>query len=455
MKHSSLSIIALALIAMSSCRKESNNIQTVQTQSANQEQLLSIQQAKTWYQHQPDTDYLKKYHIRWQNAKIIPTTKGNRITVHLPGQPTLQGIKQGYRSLSIQVNAQTKKIEGKIIETLPDAIYFQTKQKIQSKDFYGRILEYDLNYHFQKGSLYADGKQIGESRPATPAESQAFRKKDNRAKIAYVQSVQTCSWYQTTYIDADGIFTVYTERICSTYYFNDGQSGYNDFGNSYDPNQNFGGGGGSSNTTTIPAPSNLPGEDAPNVDPKKMTKCFANIPDQGAAFQVKILVNEPLPGTIFNIGPNSFGHVAIQLTKVKGDQSITQILGFYPTGTGLSKLNSPSIIKDNSDIAYHMSASYFTTAENFQKILNYLANPPENYQFLDYNCTSYAYYAAKAGGLSVPDPTITIGAEFKTTGMTPAGMASALRAQKAANPNANISQTDGTAPAGKGECNEE
>jgi hypothetical protein len=481
MKNLHIRPLFLLLFALLlSCQKEQHTLKSETLVNSTKPTQLTIQQAQDWFTKQPDTTYLNKYPIRWQNAKIIPTKTGNRITLPIPGQPTYQNIKQGYRQLSIQIDPGTKQITGTILEIIPDAIYFQKKQKVNQSDFTGRILEYSLNYHFQKGRIYAGGNQIGESRPATTTEKQAYQHKKDQpienlfqqlgnledsgpssstgsAKVARMQVIQTCAWYQTSYLDADGIFNIHTERICTTTYFDDG-GGYNDYGNNYDPNQNQNQGGGGGNNTTAPEPANLPGENSSNIDPKKMTKCFANIPDQGAAFQVKVLVQEPLAGTSFNIGPNSFGHVAIQLTKQKGDQSITQVMGFYPTGTGLSKLISTFTMKDNSDMEYDMAASYFTTAENFQKIINYVSNPPTGYHFTNYNCASFVYGATQAGGLSTPNPTTQIGFSGPGgagTAMTPSGMAQALRAQKAANPSANITAGGGIAPASKGECNEQ
>lgn len=475
MKNYNIKFTFLLLITLlTSCQKESTEYTEASPAENYKASQITIQEAQNWLGNQPDTNYLNKYPIGWQAAKIIQTETGNRIQIHLPGQPTFQHIKQGYRQLSIQKDPQTKKITATIIEIIPEAIYFQKKQKIDQADFTGRILEYDLNYQFQKGKIYSGGKQIGQSRPATPAERQQFTEKQKHTQqkpkktstyqlpqdnSTQAMIVQNCQWIQSYYIDAEGVFTVYTERICTTTTYEDQGYNYNDQGTTYDPSQNQNNNqGGGSNTATAPEPANLPGEEADNVDPKKMTKCFANIPDQGAAFQVKLLVQEPLPGTSFNIGPNSFGHVAIQLTKQKGDQQITQVIGFYPTGTGLSKLISKSTMKDNSDLEYNLAASYFTTAENFQKIINYIANPPTNYHFTDFNCATFAYYAAQAAGIAVPNPTTQIGFAGPGgagTAMTPSGMATALRAQKANNPNADITQAGGTAPASKGECNEE
>ncbi len=439
---------------------------------------ITIAQAKQWLESQQNHSYLNRYPIRWQSARSVPTKTGNRILVYLPGQPTFQHLKQGYRQLSIQRDALTTAITGKILEIIPEVLYFQEKQKVDSQDFSGRILHYDLDYSFQSGSIYAEGKPIGEARPSTPAEKLAYEQnKLNQngqntpikissfnfeqstslptgpEKTAQMHYIETCNWVQSSYLDAEGIFNVYTERVCSTFSYDDGLN-YNDHGINYDPNSYPGGAG----ATTVPEPSNIPGENSPNTDPKKLVKCFANLSSEGAAFQVKILVVEPLPGTSFNAGPNSFGHVAIQLTKQKGEQHITQVMGYYGSGTGLSKLVSPSTIKDNSDINYHLSASYFVDVANFQKILEYVASPNPNYHFTEFNCAKFAYQAAQAGGIALPNPTTTFGFGGPGgvgSGMSPAGMGAALRAEKAANPNANITQGGGTAPASKGECNEE
>lgn len=242
MKNLHLQPIFLLLFTLVLSRQKDQHIPESETlvnnAKANQ---LAIQQAQDLFTKQHDSTYLNKYPIRWQNAKTIPTKTGNRITIPIPGKPTYQNIKQGYRQLSIQIDPNTKSITGNILEIIPDAIYFQKKQKVNKADFTGRILEYNLNYHFQKGRIYAGGYQIGESRPATTTEKQAYQHKKDQpignlfqqlgsfedskqtsstgsAKIARMQAIQTCAWYQTSYLDAEGIFNIHTERICTTTY---------------------------------------------------------------------------------------------------------------------------------------------------------------------------------------------------------------------------------------------
>ncbi|MFC4213358.1 hypothetical protein ACFOWA_19355 [Pedobacter lithocola] len=464
-----IQFIVLFMLTLSACKKET----VVDKEPVPVKENITISEALDWLSDQSDTSaYIKKYPIRLDDAKSVSTSNGNRIVIPIPGQPTYQNTKQGYRQLSIEKDIKTNKIEGKFLEIIPDALYFQAKQKVDVSDFTGRIFVYNLNYSLEKGAIFKNGKQIGESRPSTKSEKLAFAEnktqlpllatfEQNRTsangKIALARMIEACVWLQTSYVDAEGIFTIYAEKYCEYYYLDDGGGGgnYNDSGINYET-PSGGGGGGSTSAPAPPAASNIPGENNNNVDPKKMVECFGNVPSTGAAFQVKVLVVEPMPGTFFNVGPNSFGHVAIQLTKVNGDKSVTQTLGFYGSGSGLDKLISPSTIKDNGDIEYNMDASYFTDAGSFQKILDYVSNPPKDYHFTDFNCAAFVYNAAKAGNLPVPNPTTTFGFGGPGgvgSGMSPAGWGSALRSEMKANPNShNISEGGGTAPASKGEC---
>ena len=180
-----------------------------------------------------------------------------------------------------------------------------------------------------------------------------------------------------------------------------------------------------------------------------MMECFSKITSANAAFVVRVYVVEPQPGTAFNVGANSFGHVAISLSKTSGSTTITQTVGFYPTGSGLDRLSSKSQILDNGDIEYGIGATYYVTGESFQKVINYVANPPANYHFTDFNCSAFVYGAGQAGSVPIPDPTAVIGLGF---GKTPAGMASALRDQKAKNPNLDINEGGGRIPGSNGPC---
>ncbi|MEJ5996605.1 hypothetical protein WG904_19410 [Pedobacter sp. Du54] len=465
-------LVTIALLW--SCRKELPVPETTNPKTALQ---FTIADAQHWTSQNSGMTKLNDLQLDWKLARTVQTSDGARVYLPLKGQPTFGGVKQGYRQLSIEKDRSTGEVQGKILEIIPDATYFQEKQKVDSRDFTGRIFAYDLSYRFKSGTLYSQGKIIGESRPSTQAEKTAYLNGTTNllplgnfeqnagmgasGKIALARVIETCVWYQTSYMDAEGVLTIYAEKICDYSFYDDGSGGGGggtfDPGIGYEPPYGGGGsGGGNTGNPGPPAPSELPMENQSAVDPKKMMDCFATLPDGSAAFQVKVLVLEPQPGTSFNVGQNSFGHVAIQLTKASNNQIITQTIGFYPTGSGLDKLVSKSRMIDNGGLEYTMSATYWTDAESFKKLIEYVASPPANYHFTDFNCAAFVYNAGKAAGLPIPDPTTQIG--FAGPGgagaaMTPQGMAAALDKQKVTNPKSDISRSDGRAPASKGPCN--
>ncbi len=464
-----LKITVVIIFTISACRKEPIN-HNISAEKPGQNISLTLADAKEFIsQINPDSaKVLTKIRIDWKLAKNDTTKDGNKWTVVLEGQPTYQGYKQGYREVVILRDNDSRKIGAKILEIIPEAIYLQKNRKMSASDFTGRVFEYDLNYKLTGGRLYSEGKPVGIIQQFSQKEqidqANHMLKEPNpfsgaQGKIMKLMAIETCGWIQDSYTDAQGDFTVHSTRVCSNTYFDDGSArgGYYDgVGAGYPGGTSGGGGGGgTSGTSSPPAPSNLPGEEKNPVNPKEMMECFASIPSPNAAFVVRVYVVEPQPGTSFNVGANSFGHVAISLSKTSGENSITQTVGFYPTGNGLDKLSSKSQIIDNGDMEYNVGATYYVSGENFQKVIDFVSNPPKNYHFTDYNCSAFVYGAGQAGGLPIPDPTTQIGlggpggAGFAKT---PAGMANALREQKVKNPNLDINQAGGRVPGSNGPC---
>ncbi|WP_316846867.1 hypothetical protein [Pedobacter psychrodurus] len=456
-------IITLFIFLLSACQKD----QLEPTHKEADEPIaigLSKKEAMDFIAHiDPDSSkVLSKIQVNWDLAKNGATREGNKWTVPLSGQPTYQNYKQGYRQLVILRDKRSQKIGAKILEIIPDAIYLQKNRISKAADFTGRVFEYDLNYQLRGGRLYRDGRPVGKIRQSSEAEktdrANKMLKEVNpfygaQGKLMKMMPIETCIWVQDSYVDAWGDLTIHSTEICSTTYVDGGgggDGGYYDGvgGGDSSGSTSGGGGGGSTGPPPPPAPSNLPGEDNNVVNPKEMMECFSKITSANAAFVVRVYVVEPQPGTAFNVGVNSFGHVAISLSK-SGSTTITQTVGFYPTGSGLDKLSSKSQILDNGFDNYNISSTYYVSAESFQKVINYIANPPTNYHFTDFNCSAFVYGAGQAGGLPIPDPTGVIGMGF---GKTPAGMARALREQKANNPNLDINEAGGKIPESNGPC---
>lgn len=452
---------------LTACRKEhvSQNLEQPKTPFPI---TLTMEDAKAYLSDLPEssTQTLAGTGVDWAKARAEAEGKGNKWVIRLEGQPRYQNYKQGYRELVMLRDHKTGIIEARILEIIPDAIYLQRNRKITAKTFTGRVFEYSLDYRLLGGRLFGDGKQVGIIKAIFSNEHRNLTEKLGQSKPLHIgiqgkimTIIETCIWAQESYVDAQGELTIHATEICSEIYFDDGAGYYGGIGgggssDAPSPGEGGGGGGGTSNPSP-PPPSNLPGEDKNTVDPKEMMACFSKISSPNAAFVVRVYVIEPLPGTSFNVGQNSFGHVAISLSKTSGGTTITQTIGFYPTGTGLGKLSSKSRIVDNGDFEYNIGATYYVNEENFQKVINFIGSPPENYHFADYNCAAFVYQAGQAGGIPIPDPTTQIGlggAGGSGFARTPAGMASALRDQKANNPTSDINEAGGRIPGSNGPC---
>jgi len=465
-----IKILAIIIFIFFSCRKD--RTESINHQLSQAKITLTLADARAFIEQKQnrqteDSSVLKDLALDWQTAVSTITKDGNIWKLNLSGRPVYQGVEQGYRQLAIRRNSKNGIIEARILEVIPDAIYLQ-KGKISKSGFTGRVFEYDMAYKITGGQLYSEGKQVGEIGPKEnfELEKQGLLGdlnplKGSQGKLMMMQVIESCAWYQDSYVDANGEFTVHSERICSYSMYDDGMNFWGGTGGGTVNQEAPSGGGGGGSTTSdptppAPAPSNLPGENNNKVDPKKMMECFSQISSPNAAFVVRVYVVEPQPGTSFNVGANSFGHVAISLSKTSGNTTITQTIGFYPTGSGLDKLDSKSQVLDNGDIQYNIGATYYVNSENFQKVINYVSNPPQQYHFTDFNCSAFVYGAGQAGGIPIPDPTTMIGISGPGGAgyaKTPAGMASALREQKTNYPNSDINGGGGTVPASKGECN--
>lgn len=454
---------ALLILLLVACKKERTEIITTQNNIPVQQEL-TLMDAKAFIAKIPadSSTFLAKTKLNWDSAY----NRANNWVLRLEGQPVYQHYAQGYRELTISRNKKNQTIEAIILEIIPEAIYLQETGKSDSKTFTGRVFEYDLNYKLKGGRLYSNGKPVGEIKQLSREEEiqnannslnkvQSLNGIQGKMMLAMVES---CTWIQSSYVDAEGDFTVHSERMCSYNFIQDNMPSMYDGVGGGNSNYSGGGGGGSSSPSSpsAPPPSNLPGENNNRVDPKKMMDCFSQISNPNAAFVVRVYVVEPQPGTSFNVGANSFGHVAISLSKTSGNTTITQTVGFYPTGTGLDKLSSKGQMLDNGFGQYDMSATYYTDEASFKKVIDYVSSPPTNYHFTDFNCSAFVYGAGQAGGIPIPDPTTQIGISGPGGAgyaRTPAGMASALREQKVNNPNQDLNEGGGSIPESKGPCN--
>lgn len=268
--------------------------------------------------------------------------------------------------------------------------------------------------------------------------------------MVYVSS--DCEWYDSSYYDAEGVFTVHSEQVCSYSVYEDGfypdaEAGGGS-GNAGGDALAGGGGGTGDAPASEPPPVDLPDQPKAAIDPKAFMNCFSSLPDQGAKETITVYVQEPQPGLPFNYGTNSVGHTAISLTKSSGGQTITQTVGYYPGDTKLATVGTSSKLVNNQNLGYTVSITYNVLPFEFNAIAKFIANPPSAYNLYTYNCTNFVYDACKQGNITLPDPTGNMG--MFQTGMTPAALGNSLRAVA---PDQNVNAKGGTVGASHGPCN--
>lgn len=471
MKTKLISILLLTTVILS-CRKDQQaatpNSTAVNSDST---KTLSLAEVKDWYGKNIYTSGSPKslnaavnpngkkifsvssLSFTWDKIQSIRNRHGNYWLVYLEGQPTFKNLKQGYRKLAF-IKDSTGNIQSRILEIIPDAIYLQRRKKATTKDFTGRIFIYDQAYTLIGGDVYGNGTLMGKikPKPAAVGISNSLPGTPTKFQTLNASIEQNCQWNDSSYIDGDGVFTVYSELDCTTTIYDNG--GDNFFvGSSGD--SGGGGGGTGSSSSAASEPSNLPDENKDAVNPRDLMNCFGNINDPNATMTVTVYVQEPWPGTSFDVGPNSVGHTAIGLTKSSGTTSVTQVVGFYPNATGYSKLHAPSKIVDNGgDLNYNVSISYTVNASQFNQIINYIENPPGTYDLTNFNCTNFVASACQAGGITIPDAVGVVGLNGATmsleSAMTPAHLGSSIESMKGQN---NVNVYGGYTPNSKGPCN--
>lgn len=438
MKKLLFTLLILFVSVFYGCRKDnlnSNNDRQVQNS-------LSLEEVKNWFnktginnnletQSTIKSFSLHRLSIDWDQAGNIADKKRNWWVIALPGQPKFQGVQQGYRKLAF-LRDSTGTIQARILEVIPDAAYLHLHRGADSKTFTGHIFIYDQQYHLLGGRIFHNGKQVGQIKPIAVSTTNTIPMTgmaQHQLKTDMLAISESCEWQQDTYIDGDGVFTVYAYQICSYSIYDDGfypgSSGGGDGGGMPTGDPLGGGGGGGGNEGSAPAAAVLPGQTKSAVNPKAYMNCFGSLPDIGSKETITVYVEEPEPGLPFNYGTNSVGHTAISLTKSYNGQTITQTVGFYPGDTKMALTGSPGKIVDNTNLSYSVSISYSVQPFEFNAIANFIANPPSTYNLYTYNCTNFVYDACKAGNITLPDPTGNVG--MFQTGMTPGALGSSIR----------------------------
>ncbi|MFD0763218.1 hypothetical protein ACFQZI_00030 [Mucilaginibacter lutimaris] len=429
-----LLIMIISAACLTGCKKEENfPNETVNSDTSANTSAFSVEELKNWYStnrvhaktattSDQGSQAQEQAGIAWSNVKSGKMNNkpdqpsGNYLYVSIAGTPTFQNIHAGSRRLLF--TKTSGQIRSFAVDVVPDPLAQQQNGTMKAANFTGRTFIYDSTRHnLIGGYIYINGKRAGTIKPA--------EKSGSKLQVSELPAGSTtCEWVQSNYVNADGELVIYAEKVCTVDLSDLSQHGPPDLPPiDQNPPEYAGGGGGSGSGGG--SVSNLPGETNPKINPKAYMQCFSNLPDIGSKMTITVYVQEPAPGLPFNIGPNSVGHTAIGLTKTYNGQTITQVVGFYPDATGKDKMHAPSKVLDNAGLKYNVSISYSIIASEFNKIVNYIANPPNTYDLFTNNCTSFTYNACLAGGIKLPDPNGNMG--LGQSGMTPAALGNSIR----------------------------
>lgn len=151
------------------------------------------------------------------------------------------------------------------------------------------------------------------------------------------------------------------------------------------------------------------------IDLDDYFKCFDNISNNGASYNIKLYADIPVNNKPqFLTSGVTPGHAFITLTKANGIESVSQTFGFYPKSTWASVAFAPveSCIVDNGAFGkeheFNASINMDISDANFESLL-ILAKSYANmdYDLNDYNCTDFALqcfnYSRPGNEIIIPD----------------------------------------------------
>jgi len=141
------------------------------------------------------------------------------------------------------------------------------------------------------------------------------------------------------------------------------------------------------------------------IDIISLINCFGTISDEGAKYSISVASLLPVdnqPEKFVNYSEQTAGHAFISLTKENASgQSITQVIGFYPSlanlNTMLGEVNS-KIVNDEEN-KYSAIYSLDVNANQFRSAINKAISLSHNsYNLYVFNCTNYAINVFNAAG---------------------------------------------------------
>lgn len=187
--------------------------------------------------------------------------------------------------------------------------------------------------------------------------------------------------------------------------------------------------GGSYGTVYVDVLFDYPSE--PAIDLEKYFNCFNNVPDNGATYTIRLCSDLPVNGDSWPVTSGATpGHTFLTITKINGNQFVTQSFGFYPIsgprsiwGSCTSKMVDDENHEFNASISMPIDQSQFNTIKNLA--MSYVTT---DYNLHDFNCSDFAlncFNSVRSTPIEVSDTYRTI-----NYGTTPNGIYEKLKDMK-------------------------
>ncbi|UTA70233.1 hypothetical protein [Emticicia sp. 21SJ11W-3] len=156
------------------------------------------------------------------------------------------------------------------------------------------------------------------------------------------------------------------------------------------------------------------GNASPNINIDSELNCMKNN-SANYTYKIAICVDQPISNSSRPIDDNNdVGHTFIQFSKIDNNtgQTTSRSVGFYPNVWAPISLffNISSVIRDNSQLPYDVSATYFVNSTKFTNAVNSSINwQNSSYSLEDYNCTDAALSVLSNAGINIPLPLSKVG----------------------------------------------
>ncbi|NSL88828.1 hypothetical protein ECE50_018440 [Chitinophaga sp. Mgbs1] len=186
-------LILLLIVSILSCSKEKESRQ-------DSDQKL-ISDAQKWY----SAHTFATGSLNWNDARVIVDNNSQKKVI-VP-YPFINGLNKGSRSIRrIIFNQKGNDFQGSLLVIIAAPAYSKTHASFNPNDFTGLSEKFDLNMKFQSGGYYEQGVRKYQ------ADFKSFT-----SQLAYEQKTKTereCVYMYDSYVDRDGVFTVYGYTVC-------------------------------------------------------------------------------------------------------------------------------------------------------------------------------------------------------------------------------------------------